>query len=48
MSDKKMKTYKAEEGKVFKIGNHIFGKTLQVPEDFDVSGLEQIEIEDKK
>lgn len=38
-----MKTYIAEEGKVFKKGDEILGHILYTPDDFDDSDLKQID-----
>ncbi len=39
-----MKTYVAEDGKVFKVGEEIMGGILYTPDGFDDSVLTQIDI----
>ena len=38
-----MKTFIAEEGKVFKNGEEVLGNIIYVPDDFDESNLTQID-----
>jgi hypothetical protein len=42
-----MKTYIADEGKVFKKGKHILGNVLKVSDNFDDSDLIQVDKPDK-
>jgi len=40
-----VKTYIADEGKTWKKGEEILGRILYTPDDFDPSGLTQVDIE---